>query len=897
MKRKFGNLLMAATLVLAVGVFFTSCRDHDEELIAVIDAQSQTLEELNEQLATDKSDLEDAIGEVLGTVDDEIVGLNDLINTLSARVDSLASLDHSDCDHTCDHSGLATKEELADSIASVKEMLKNAIDDLAAKMATKDALKEVSDSLSALKGDFASHVELFNELSSTVTDAVARLSTLEGNYEKLDARVKAIEDAKYQDQIDAIRGELQDVLELANIADARSKADSVRIDVLQANVDSLEAFDLEISQALKDSIAAVRAEAVANLTEAKEHADAVAAAVAKDLAETNATVATLQDAFKNAVAELQDQIDVLQEELDELVDEVDAVNERVDELVEVIDEIKEYLNKQITSVSVHGAYSPVIGYFSLPTGVKSNILAAYYGVADADFYFPTVRTANNVGAAFDEEAFEALGFAEELTEAGVLIAGKGNAGKVYLTVNPAEVEVTADQFALVNSLGEESPAKITNLKVSEDKLAFGYTRDGAVALYEAEATIAAEDVENAKLRIELSDLKDALKDVVTVKDGVNVTDVVTTLYSLVNDIADAHAVQATWTDAEGVGHTLYSSYDLATVAVKPLSYSFLADLNVSSIPGYHKGMNLVNKVFDKVGYVNIPDLGLSSLSAKLEAINFGGAIGDSISFKVTQSVPVPIKLEVDAPLKDYTYTKNVEVKDKLGAVIGTVDIEVPIKASDIVDGKITIDTTLYATIDIPVSIPTKDVLGDLGGTLEGLDDLLAQVNAMIESVDGKVEVVESLVNVAKDKVQSGLNKALDKINNKLCAMVNSFNNVLQPTMLVSTTDGFSMLSSIKGAPTTIDKASAVLVPTSFTAEILAPACKKFVAVTNAYDANGKEDLAAAKAANAGDLATVLPGETRTVQFNGKVGYTYELTYSAVDFYGMISNTKYYVRVK
>jgi hypothetical protein len=42
---------------------------------------------------------------------------------------------------------------------------------------------------------------------------------------------------------------------------------------------------------------------------------------------------------------------------------------------------------------------------------------------------------------------------------------------------------------------------------------------------------------------------------------------------------------------------------------------------------------------------------------------------------------------------------------------------------------------------------------------------------------------------------------------------------------------------------------------------------------------------------------VLPGGTRAVQFNGKSGYTYEVTYSAIDFSGFIANTKYYVRVK
>ena len=859
MKRKFGNLLMIATLVLAVGAFFTSCKDHDEELIAVIESQAQSLEEVNSDLAAD---------------------VNKLDQVVNATIDSLDA---------------AIDEDLT--------AVKDSIEALAEKYATIAALQEVADSLDALKGEFEDHVTLFLALSGTVNDAVARLGVLEGQYTQLEGQytqlsgqfteldntVKGI-DAKYGKLIDEVKGDLAKVEATANAADARSKNDSVRID-------ALEKLGVEISQALKDSIAAVRAEAAANLAAAQEYADEAAAAVAEELAKTNATVAELQEAFDNAVAELQDQIDVLQEEVDEVL-------YALDELEEQLGFVKKYLENQITSVVLQGAYSPVVGYFSLPTGVKSNILAAYYG--------------ENVGK------FEFVG--EEYNE-DVLTGGNGNAGKLYLTFNPAEVEVTADQLALVNSLGEKSPVTITGLKVSTEKLAFGYTRAGA-ALYEAEATIAAEDVEAAKLRIELSELKDALKDVVTVQDGVNVTNLVSTLYTLVNDIADAHAVQATWTDAEDATHTVYSDFGLAAVAVKPLNYEFGANFNFTTVPGYHKVMNVVNKVFDEVGTIEIPDLGLSNLKATLNSLNFGGAIGDSLKFNVkyaqtiTKDIPfsTSVDVTVDIPLKDIEIDLEVPIEGsviKTGAYdldgkeiivtvpADTVTVKHTIKKENIAAGSTstTVDINEVITVEIPVefevpvAIATKDVLGDLGDTLNGLDELLAQVNDMLADVEGKIESVEGKLNAALDKVQSGLNTYLSKLNNKVCALVNSFNAALQPTMLVTTTNGFSMLSSIKGAPTTIDAASAVLVPTSFTAEILAPAFKKHVAVTKAYDADGNEELAAAEAANTGDLATVLPGETRTVQFNGKSGYTYEITYSACDYSGVTVETKYYVRVK
>lgn len=899
MKRKFGNLLMAATLVFAVGAFFTSCRDHDEELVA--EMHSQIVDQLNEQLAGDaQGTLADAEKAIKATEQD--------IDALQQRIDSLAGLDHGACD--CPENPVLNCENCA-----TKDELKQAVDSLGQLVATKEILKEAVDSLAGvLRGEYATVVEQFGALSTTVNTVVAQLSTLDSTYKDLKERVEAIEKADYQKQIDEIWGKLNPVLELAAATDARSKADSIRIDVLEAN-------DIAISKALKDSIDAVRAEAVANLQAAKEYADEAVAVVAEELEATNATVAELQEAFKGAVAELQDQIDVLAEELGNLKGDVDAVNARVDEVVKDLEEVKKYLEDQITSVVLNGAYSPVVGYFSLPNGVKSNILAAYYGEAN-DFHFPTTRTVYNVAgsAAFTDADFKLLGITEVEQAGGTYVAPGANAGKVYMTINPAEVDLEDKTFSLVNSLGETSPATLSRPVVSNDKLAFGYTRDGAVALYEAEARIEAENIADAKIRMELSDLKDALKDVVTVKDGVNVTDVVSTLYTLINDVADAHAVQAVWTDTEGAAHTVYSDYALATVAIKALGYNFMADVNLQSFPGYHRSMNLVNRVFDKVGTINIPDLGINNFAAKLEGISFGGAIGDSLKFSVKYEQTIEKKIEfkdtidVELPLKDIIIDVPVAGQDiHTGAYdkdgneiivhVKPTSVKDTINAADIAPGSTeviidkTFDIVIPVKFEVPVAIATKDVLGDLGGSLANIDALIAEVNDMLASIDGKIETVEDILNAAKDKVQNGLNKYLDKLNRGMCKLVNSFNDVLQPTMLVSTTDGFSMLSSIKGAPTTIDKASAVLVPTSFTAEILAPASMKYVAVTNAYDANGKADADAAKAANTGDLNTTLDGGVRTVQFNGQSGYTYEITYSAADYYGMISTTKYYVKVK
>ena len=369
MKRKFGNLLMAATLVLAVGSFFTSCKDYDEELQA--EMYAQVIDQINDELGTDVADLKETVDAILPTVQADINGLESVIAALEARVAELEALNH-------DHSNFATKEELAAAKAELEAAqaeLDAAIKELADKMATKEALEEVATSLNDLKGEFATHVELFNALSNTVTEVLGRLSTLEGEYEALDARVKAIEDAKYQEQIDAIKGDLEKVVKQAAEADARSKANETAIE-------ALEAYNVEFAQAVKDSVAALRAEAAANLAEAKAYADEAAAAVAAELAKTNATVAELQAAFAEAVAELQDQIDVLAEELDELKDDLAAIEEALGLLQDEVDDMRKDMNEQISGIVLNGAYSPVVGW--IMTGVAAMtafyMFRLYYGI-------------------------------------------------------------------------------------------------------------------------------------------------------------------------------------------------------------------------------------------------------------------------------------------------------------------------------------------------------------------------------------------------------------------------------------------------------------------------------------------------------------------------------------
>jgi hypothetical protein len=162
---------------------------------------------------------------------------------------------------------------------------------------------------------------------------------------------------------------------------------------------------------------------------------------------------------------------------------------------------------------------------------------------------------------------------------------------------------------------------------------------------------------------------------------------------------------------------------------------------------------------------------------------------------------------------------------------------------------------------------------------------------MLEQLRGIETNINQEITDAKEDIKNEIHKYLDKLNNKLCNVINSAKDKVNAAMFVKATDGFGVLSQSKNMPTVIEN-GAVLVPTTYTAELVVPIYKKYVAIT-AVDGS----TANLAAANTGDLNKVLDGGVRAVEFNGESGKTYEVTYAALDYAGYVSTAKYYVTVK
>ena len=885
MKKIFTKGFIAVALVAVVG-FVSSCKDYNDEIMAEYRGEDAKLASLIDELLTkhnqdiqDAKDARDAMKRELDGLIQEIQAkdnnqsdsLKTAYDDAKWAVDSIGKLD-------------ARIETLEDKVSTLEEL--KAGERLDALEGNVEDLEEIVNALVTGIGDSTSIADWIDAKNTDVATLQTEITTAKGTHESVAKRLESIENSITGIETCAVNCEALQTW----VDETKPKITSLEkmTDKNRVSIDSMAtafklfkaSYNKKVNE-LKDSINSVKA--------AYQAADQILA---------------------DSIAELRSDLTELEGRVKANEEAIDSIFGRLDALEEDVEDLKDGIKNRISSVLVQGAYSPVVGYFNIPFGIKSNILAAYKGEVIEPMNFPFGYIDGKINELIPLKS--SLGYAgEEIEE-----LAHGCAGKLYVTIIRAEVYLDSVDFALVNSQNELAPVKFDSVVVSSDVLKFGYTRAGA-PLYEASAHIT--DFNAASLDLNLGDYKDILNDL---KNGsVNLTDIASTLYSSINDIAEANAVRASWTDSLGE-HFVYSDFAVAAVAVKPLSFTFLQDLNLQSVPGFTRVQNFIDKAFDKVNIAlpSFDGLNFTAPEIKKIAIKDFDELGVNTEIIITDVVEYTLNMEV--PVEDV-------VMDDLNGTTQKITVTVPAKThSVIIDGANQQLTIPAYTIEVPASnftvdgptvkiknvkinkvleIPftvkydMKDIVKDLYGSvtepiedvnemLGDLEDFMDDVNAMLDELK-KVQDLEQSITDAMDGIKSQLNSYLDKLNDKLCNAINSLNDKLQPAMFVKTTDGFGMLSQSKNMPTAIEN-GAVLVPTTYTAELLAPASKKYVAIT-AVDGS-TDNLAAA---NTGDLNKVLEGNVRAVEFNGETGKTYELTYAALDYAGNVSSVKYYVTVK
>ena len=859
MKKNFTKAVLLALAVTSMGTF-NSCKDHDDcgidriELGILKDKNSK----LEDVVKTQTSQIEDLIKQIEAIkecnctltpeqvqkmIDDAIANMVSADEFTSMVLEIINKMGFQTADQVTAaiEKYMAEHPNTGDGTGLTAEQIQEMINTATEKLATQEALeKAVAGLEAALKeaqesvdGKIADLTKVVNDLNIAAAEAIAQLQTLITDVNTLKTDVANLKN-QLNEIITAWGPKVEEAIKAAADALALAQSNSTQISTMQeqyealsAKLDSLANLNHTHNPSyddteLRNSIAALAEEMKGLSEEMKDFASKQAlrdVLTAAELMHAEAMEYTkrVENMAAEKLGELENNFTTLEATVAEIKTKVDEIYPKVQENRQYIIGIYDYLKKMITGITIQAVNNPIFGSVAFPWGVQSNILVGYYGESDVDVRFPTTRTANYIykECALTDKDAEMLGSSVEsynkFGQSVLVEETEGNAGKVYVTINPTSVDFTGQKLPLVNSQDEESAVKLGALEKSDAVLRFGVTRAADNGFYEATATFTEDNIPTFDVDKSMiyNSLKDIAKDVLNHQDGINVKAAASRLYNVfleLNGNLDAYGIKASWNfnDVEGNVQTnsVYSKYAIAATAIKPLSYAFLYDMQL--------GTSINNRL------PNLP-----TINPNVEAIINNIVDLDQLEGQLTANEKEAFEL----------------VKDQ--------------------------------------------VVSGVGNYMDKAEPYINKLNYWTSRLNGYMERFEDVAN-----------------------NVNAF---LQVTMLYKGKDNqFHQLSNSKEYPTVFaGEGLANVFATSYTGEIIAPAFKKFIGVTNVFKdgdsaQNGCTDCKAAlDAVNDGEYFNeVFPGSRYGVAIeNMKKGYTYEIFYSALDYSGKISARKFYVTVK
>lgn len=578
--------------------------------------------------------------------------------------------------------------------------------------------------------------------------------------------------------------------------------------------------------------------------------------------------------------------------------------------------IYDRLNSLVTGVIVEGTFNPLFGTFSLPIGVESNMLFNYYGRYEGakTLTFPSVGSNTNTTMLTAEEKQLLNGLYTPTTIENGQYLMDGNLGKLYLTINPSNVDLSGVDLVLTQSNGVDIPVLLTNVKKSNEVLKFGVSR-GDNNFYEADAVLALDGASINAVKIEVSDgLKSSVKNLLKDRTKHNLFELMRGVYDQLAQGLPAYSVKHSWTVDDGNGlqkYSVLSGYDLAATTVKPLSFNT------------YKGESINKKLNHHGPLRSVKDL----LNDFINKDKFHFSLSTTIQFKDVSATFAlhPIEdLYLSYNGEIYAKTSGVDIYDDNGNVIGhTGPLEIPVSTDDMnaflaeISNQIMYEFNKeggYLEIwDNQMEQEFNRAIGELTANVQSevdraLKDMSGQINDQID------DILDDLINDISGKTQKFVDKFnsfLDKYN-KVVDKVNHFledpNHYLQVAMVYHAGGArLELLSNDANDPTMLTKKGGNAIEmfaTTYTAEIAAPAYQKFIAITGGWKTGDKSQKLTTPEVRAlnmqGSMCKVLPGRAKRVALPAgsfKSGYTYEILYTAVDFHGYTSTQHFYVSVK
>lgn len=580
------------------------------------------------------------------------------------------------------------------------------------------------------------------------------------------------------------------------------------------------------------------------------------AAVAASKAYTDEKVTEAKDVLNQKIEQLRGEDESAREQLKAaLMEKITANGEAISNEADARKQLQDnydmafdfLINKNLNSIAINATENPVLGYFNAAfVGSQLNLAASFYGTA-----------AQNITGWVSQGEF----------------LNNGNAGEIYVSLNPTEIDPRCiTSLKLVDSQGNEAKGfELGQLQNTSRVLTYGFTKAAAEVSANGfyAIPVKAVDPANDDFSLNKGELKEAAKNVIAKlqnpkKSSLNLSQIATALYSSVNNKLKAYTVKAEYyllnpETMELVKKSAVApTYNMAAFAVKPLSFNTLKDNQSLKNLGLALDKYMIPTLSDKLGKF------MDALDVKVELSE------DQQNLNVYTIVALAdVTVHYDEATKKAWFVKNGAPIN--GSEIKNVTEVKEITSTDLEGGHV---QKVY-------KIKTTD--STIADVVKALNDQLGT----------KLQPVKEAIQNAANKWDSAIqpvNTLLHKIN----AQIGNVNELLQPTMLYknSNTGDWNTLSTLKGKLGTrmTGTGSTVLVATSWTGELLAPAYKKSVYVkesgANVTLMDGKTSA-----------KTPFSGSVQKVLFTAKDKGNYTVVYKAVDYSGVETTKEYNITVE